>query len=222
MEQPMEQPHPQQEQAASAVEQPAKPPPRLMLSKPTPTVKQAPEPSEDGAVAEAPAAAAAEPRADKDAEALDVAAAHAEPTDCESDAGPAARKATAEAQSTSLKRQVRPPARLQASPGDGGRPVEAPLLLPPRLDLNAGPRGTRNKAELEVDWVIDKRTGKDGVEYKVRWVGCSDAEATWEPVANLANTMGKVDDYELRDKRRRGAAQGEQLEPLRGATFKLR
>jgi hypothetical protein len=212
----MEQPQPQQEQAASAAKQPAKAPPRLMLSKPKPAVKQDPEPSEVGEVAQAPAAAAAEPKADEHTEALDMTGTHAEPKGGESDTGPAAQKPAAEAQSTSLKRQVRPPARLQASPGDGGRPVEAPVLLPPRLDLNAGPtpRGTRDKAELEVDWVIDKRTGKGGVEYRVRWVGSSDAEATWEPVANLANAMGKVDDYELRDKRRRGAAQGEQLEPL--------
>ncbi len=200
---------PQEEQPAAgagagAEAEPAKaaaPPPRLMLSRPKPAAETEPEPvaRAGGEVAEAPAAAAAivqEPKLDEEAKAS---------------AGDSAPTAQTEgvAETTSLKRQVRPPARLQASAGDGAKIEEAPQVL----GLTPRARGARDGTDLEVDWVIDKREGKDGVEYKVRWVGYANAEDTWEPLANLTSAKAKVDDFELRDKRKRGAADGEDLDP---------
>ena len=39
---------------------------------------------------------------------------------------------------------------------------------------------------FEVQKVVGRRTGKAGVEYKVRWVGYTAAEDTWEPADNLS------------------------------------
>eukprot|EP01043_Picozoa_sp_COSAG02_P046788 COSAG02_NODE_4413_length_5385_cov_3.361899_3_plen_243_part_00 len=197
----MEPPPAQEEQAVSAVvQEPAKAPPRLMLSKPKPkpalTTESELVPSE---------IVPAIPKADGDVEAPVVPAeVPSDPSqalkEAAGDTAPSAPQTEREAQSTSLRRQVRPPARLQASAGDGAMIEEAPQVL----GLNPRARGARDGAKLEVDWVIDKRAGKDGTEYKVRWVGCGNAEDTWEPLANLVNAKAKVDDFELRDKRKRG------------------
>ena len=59
--------------------------------------------------------------------------------------------------------------------------------------------------------MIDRRKGKKGMEYKVRWKGYTNEDDTWEPIENLQNAKAKVDDYELREKRRLEAAQGTSL-----------
>ncbi len=212
----MEPPPAQEEQAVNAVaQQPAKAPPRLMLSKPKPKPATATEPelvpSADGEVAEAPAV----PKADELVEAPGMPAeVLSDPSqalkEAAGDTATAAPQAERAAQSSSLRRQVHPPARLQASAGDGAKIEEAPQVL----GLTPRARGARDGAKLEVDWVVDKRTGKYGTEYKVRWVGCDNAQDTWEPLANLANAKAKVDDFELRDKRKRGSKEGEKTRHL--------
>lgn len=184
----MELPQQQAEQAGSTAAQSAKAPPRLMLSKPKPAVEAQPEPKKDVDDCKGLAAAA---------------------TDVRSKGGEGAPEAAApspaeEIPAVSSERQVRPPASLQASRADGAAAPEAP----PALGLNPKARGPRDNSELEVDWVVAKRTGKGGVEYKVRWLGYGNANDTWEPVINLTNARGKVADFELREKRRVGAAQG--------------
>ena len=45
---------------------------------------------------------------------------------------------------------------------------------------------TESEVVFEVQKVVGRRMGKAGVEYKVRWVGYTAAEDTWEPADNLS------------------------------------
>ena len=50
--------------------------------------------------------------------------------------------------------------------------------------------------EYEVEKIIDKRIKNGKVEYKIKWVGYSYSECTWEPLKNLENIQKLIDDFE--------------------------
>mmetsp|Transcript_31755 Transcript_31755/g.93187 ORF Transcript_31755/g.93187 Transcript_31755/m.93187 type:complete len:1352 (-) Transcript_31755:118-4173(-) len=41
---------------------------------------------------------------------------------------------------------------------------------------------------FEIDAYLDRRNGRQGVEYLVKWKGCPESEATWEPHENLCDS----------------------------------
>ena len=41
---------------------------------------------------------------------------------------------------------------------------------------------------FEIDCYLDRRSGKRGIEYLVKWKGCHESEATWEPQENLCDS----------------------------------
>ena len=49
--------------------------------------------------------------------------------------------------------------------------------------------------EYEVEKIVDKRVRNGKVEYKIKWVGYSMEECTWEPLKNLENIKKMIDDY---------------------------
>ena len=49
--------------------------------------------------------------------------------------------------------------------------------------------------EYEVEKIVDKRIKNGKVEYKIKWVGYSMQECTWEPLKNLENIQKMIDDY---------------------------
>ena len=49
--------------------------------------------------------------------------------------------------------------------------------------------------EYEVEKIVDKRIKNGKVEYKIKWVGYSMQECTWEPLKNLENIKKMIDDY---------------------------
>ena len=49
--------------------------------------------------------------------------------------------------------------------------------------------------EYEVEKIVDKRVKNGKVEYKIKWVGYSMQECTWEPLKNLENIKKMIDDY---------------------------
>ena len=49
--------------------------------------------------------------------------------------------------------------------------------------------------EYEVEKIVDKRIKNGKVEYKIKWVGYSMEECTWEPLKNLENIKKMIDDY---------------------------
>lgn len=48
----------------------------------------------------------------------------------------------------------------------------------------------------EVEAIVGKRQRDGKVEYKVKWVGYSFEECTWEPLRNLKNVRDMIDEYE--------------------------
>ena len=50
--------------------------------------------------------------------------------------------------------------------------------------------------EYEVEKIVDKRTKNGKEEYKIKWVGYSMSECTWEPLEHLLNVMDEVEKYE--------------------------
>ena len=49
--------------------------------------------------------------------------------------------------------------------------------------------------KYEVEKIVDKRIKNGKVEYKIKWVGYSMEECTWEPLKNLENIKKMIDDY---------------------------
>ena len=52
--------------------------------------------------------------------------------------------------------------------------------------------------EYEVEKIVDKRTKNGKEEYKIKWVGYSMSECTWEPLKNLENIKKMIDDYNMK------------------------
>ena len=52
--------------------------------------------------------------------------------------------------------------------------------------------------EYEVEKIVDKRVKNGKVEYKIKWVGYSMQECTWEPLKNLENIKKMIDDYNMK------------------------
>lgn len=53
-----------------------------------------------------------------------------------------------------------------------------------------------DEKEWEVDSIIGKREIDGHVQYRVRWSGFSENDATWEPLENLDNAAGHIDAFE--------------------------
>ena len=66
--------------------------------------------------------------------------------------------------------------------------VPAEAVEPLELDAD--------EQEWEVDSIIGKREVDGGVQYRVRWSGFSENDATWEPLENLDNAAGHIDAFE--------------------------
>ena len=51
--------------------------------------------------------------------------------------------------------------------------------------------------EYEVERILRKKVDRLGrITYLVKWLGFPDNENSWEPLENLSNAMGKVEQYE--------------------------
>lgn len=50
--------------------------------------------------------------------------------------------------------------------------------------------------EYEVESILEKRMRNDKVQYKVKWLGYSEDEATWEEASNLEGCKDLIDDFE--------------------------
>ncbi|CAI9762552.1 unnamed protein product [Fraxinus pennsylvanica] len=70
-------------------------------------------------------------------------------------------------------------------------------------DINLKANGKRNR-EYEVDKLVDichgdpTETGKRGLKFKVRWIGYSSKDDTWEPIENLGNCQERIQDFVLK------------------------
>ena len=56
--------------------------------------------------------------------------------------------------------------------------------------------GEGSSDEFIVDRIMDKRTKRGVVEYRVRWEGYDSADDTWERIENLATATEAVKEYE--------------------------
>ncbi|XP_022866302.1 DNA (cytosine-5)-methyltransferase CMT2-like, partial [Olea europaea var. sylvestris] len=69
-------------------------------------------------------------------------------------------------------------------------------------DINLKADGKRNR-EYEVDKLVaicygdPTETGKRGLKFKVRWIGYSSKDDTWEPIENLGNCQERIQDFVL-------------------------
>jgi transposase InsO family protein len=71
---------------------------------------------------------------------------------------------------------------------ESAAPAEAVELL----EVDADER------EWEVDSIIGRREIDGSVQYRVRWSGYDECDATWEPLENLDNAAGFIDAFEAR------------------------
>jgi hypothetical protein len=53
-----------------------------------------------------------------------------------------------------------------------------------------------DEREYEVERILDKRKRRRRTEYLVKWVGYELYDATWEPLASLANAPDAVREFE--------------------------
>jgi hypothetical protein len=63
-----------------------------------------------------------------------------------------------------------------------------------------------DEKEWEVDAIIGRRIVDGSVQYRVRWTGYSDSDATWEPLDHLDNAAGLIDAFEALDAQDSAAA----------------
>jgi hypothetical protein len=61
-------------------------------------------------------------------------------------------------------------------------------------DEGAGSPAAADVEVFDVEYLVSKRVGEQGVEYEVKWEGYSDDENTWEPEENLPCDL--IDQYE--------------------------
>jgi len=59
------------------------------------------------------------------------------------------------------------------------------------------PRIDSKTKEFEVEKILDKKGSGRTLKYRVRWVGYSPDEDTWEPLSHLKNAKEEIQDYEL-------------------------
>lgn len=50
--------------------------------------------------------------------------------------------------------------------------------------------------EYEVELILDKRIIRKKAQYLIKWLGYPLHDATWEPVGNLTNALGKLQEFE--------------------------
>ena len=50
--------------------------------------------------------------------------------------------------------------------------------------------------EYIVEKILNKRIKYNKPEYLIKWEGYSDKESTWEPMNNLQNLLGLINDFE--------------------------
>ena len=55
-----------------------------------------------------------------------------------------------------------------------------------------------NEMEYELETILDKRTLNGSTQYLVKWIGYPLHDATWEPLTNLQNAQGKLNDFLMR------------------------
>jgi hypothetical protein len=73
-----------------------------------------------------------------------------------------------------------------------------PTSMPDRTPPNSPPDAVTigDHAEFEVETILDKRTHRRRIEYLVKWAGYPNYDATWEPLANLANASNAIAEFE--------------------------
>jgi transposase InsO family protein len=85
--------------------------------------------------------------------------------------------------------------------------VPAAAVEPLELDAD--------EKEWEVDAIVGRRVVDGSVQYRVRWAGYSDSDATWEPLDHLDNAAGLIDAFEALD--HQNSADAAQPEPASAA-----
>jgi Chromo (CHRromatin Organisation MOdifier) domain len=71
-----------------------------------------------------------------------------------------------------------------------------PDIFPGRIAPPPPPTVVDTELEYEVETILDKRTFRRQVQYLVKWAGYPAHDASWEPTANLSNSMDLITDFE--------------------------
>lgn len=75
------------------------------------------------------------------------------------------------------------------------RPAKTASLVPDRTLPEPPPVIIDEEEEYEVEAVLDSRIFRRQFQYLIKWKGYSDAENSWEPVANVANAKQLVEQF---------------------------
>ncbi len=49
----------------------------------------------------------------------------------------------------------------------------------------------------KVEKILEKKVTNEGVKYRIKWLGFSEKESTWEPLDNLTNVVSLINKFEV-------------------------